>query len=64
MVTRSEELVVNGEGRRETREGRGGVVAAQDILRSEMIVIVMSSLRSIFQIFVDLSAADTASIPS
>lgn len=64
MVTRSEELVVYGEGRREIREGRRGVVAAQDILGAEMIVIVMSSLRSIFQIFVDLSASDTASILS
>jgi hypothetical protein len=59
MVTRSEELRVNGEGRRDPRGSQ-----AQDILEPEMPTTVTSPLLPTSQIFVTLGAVNAASIPS
>ena len=61
MVTRSGELDVNGEEEGEDlRRGAG----ARDTLEPETGNIIISSLRSIFQAFVDLGAVDAASVLS
>ena len=49
-----------GKGRREQDKAAG----AQDIREPETVRILISSLRSIFQVFVDLSAVDAASVSS
>jgi len=49
-----------GKGRREQDKAAG----AQDIREPEAVRILISSLRSIFQVFVDLGAVDAASVSS
>jgi hypothetical protein len=49
-----------GKGRREQDKAAG----AQDIREPETVRILISSLRSIFQVFVDLGAVDAASVSS